>query len=208
MRVSRTPAALIALAPLLSGGCFLLPPFLAAEGGSDVPTPVGKPGMAHCALAVGATHSGREWAPAETVPYASVDGDRQLGDSPLWASLWSGIGYSDHVPELSPRDQGSSTILDFGGGLRHYQAIGPVEPFVGAGVALYNRGFTYDDNLPGRGAGNSVGAYVEAGIGFTFTPNFAVGALARHYYGTDLSVALIDFDGDHDTFQILFEWRR
>lgn len=30
--------------------------------------------------------------------------------------------------------------------------------------------------------------------------------MARHDCGTDLPIALIDFDGDHRTFRILFAW--
>lgn len=197
--------------PLLCclGGCFLVPIAIGASAGElQQNTPIGTPGAVHGALTVGTARSDRTWAPADDLPYVALDADRQLGTSPIWLTSFYGVGYSDEVPAVSPRGLGATTTVDFAVGARHYRAFGPVEPFVGAGFAFVDRRFTYTDPEPGNLYDYSVGSYFEAGLQCALAENFALGVMARHYVGSDQSIATFDFEAEYSTFSVMLVFRR
>ncbi len=171
-------------------------------------TPIGTPARAHGGLALGRADSGPSWAPADELPWLGIDADLQLGEAPIWGASCFGVGYSDEVPRTSPRGQGSTTTVDFGLGLRHYQAFGPFEPFVGAGLEFVDRRFTYTDPEPGNLYDYSFGGYLEAGASCAITENFSLAAVARSYLGTDQSLAEQAYDADTFSLLVLFCFRR
>lgn len=201
--------ALLALLAHSLGGCFVFPLLIATGGAQrERSTPIGEPAAVHGAIALGLAASDATWAPADELPYLALDADGQLGEGPLWLTSFYGIGYSDDVPTASPRGQGSTTTFDFGIGVRHYRALGPIEPFVGIGGAFVDRSFTYTDPEPGNLYDYSVGIYLEAGVQCAVAENFALGLLARRYLGDDQSIAAHDFEADYSTFAVMLTFRR
>ncbi len=205
----RCQAVAVALLACLPSSCFLVPPIIASSA-ADLPesTPIGTPAVVHGGLALGVARSDESWAPADRLPYVAMDADRQLSDLPIWMSSFFAVGYSDEVPESSPRGSGTTTTVDFALGLRHYRALGPLEPFVGAGLALVDRRFTYTDAEPGNLYDYSTGFYFEAGFDVAIVENFAIGLMARQYIGSDQSIAEQTFDADYTTFLVMFAYRR
>lgn len=202
--------AIASLALLVPGSCFLVPISIAASAAElERDTPVGTPAVVHGGLAVGTNRADASWAPADEMLYLALDADRQIRDgSPLWLASWFGVGYTDDVPAASPRGQGATTTIDFGLGIRHYRAFGPIEPFVGAGAAFVDRRFSYTDAEPGNLYDYSVGGYLELGLAFAAHTNFELGVLARRYQGTNQSLADQDFEADTTTLMVTFGLRR
>lgn len=202
--------AIASLALLVPGGCFLVPVAIAAGAAElEHDTPVGTPAVVHGSLAGGRNRADATWAPADEMPYVALDADRQFNDgSPLWLASWFGVGYTDDVPAASPRGQGATSTIDFGLGVRHYRAFGPVEPFVGAGAAFVDRCFSYTDAEPGNLYDYSVGGYLECGVDVAVHQNIVLGVMVRHYQGTDQSIADREFDADTTTFMVTFGLRR
>ena len=201
------------LLPGLASGCYLLEamvPIALAGSASELPenTPIGTPGAVHGGLGLGITRSDASWQPADDLAYVALDADRRLSDSPIWVSAFFGVGYSDEVPASSPRGAGATSTVDFGCGARHYRALGPFEPFVGAGFAFLDRRFTYTDEEPGNLYDYSFGFYLEAGLDVAIVENFALGVLARQYTGTDQSLAAHMFEADCTTFYVMLSFRR
>lgn len=196
-----------------SPGCYLILPMVpiamvgsGAELAED--TPIGTPATVHGGLALGRSDLDSSWTPADQLPWLGLDGDRRINQAPVWVASWFGVGYSDDVPLASPRGQGATTSVDFGIGLRHYQAFGPLEPFVGTGLGFVDRRFTYTDAEPGNLYDYSVGGYLEAGLSCALVTNFAIAVSARRYVGTDQSLADQDFAADTTTFVLVLSFRR
>jgi len=209
----RAARILLLVASATCPGCYLILPMVPialAGSGTELAadTPIGTPATVHGGLALGRTDSGPSWAPADELAWLGLDGDRRIGDTPVWVASWFGVGYDDDVPQTSPRGQGATTSVDFGLGLRHYQALGPLEPFVGTGFGFVDRRFTYSDPEPGNLYDYSVGTYLEAGLSCALVTNFAIAVSARRYLGTDQSIADRDFEADTTTFVLVLSFRR
>lgn len=191
--------SLVALLPLSLGGCFLVPIAAALSDGGRPSTELGTPAENHGALGVGQLRSPSEWRPVDHVTAFVLDGDARLADTPLWFASYFTLAVSGENPEASVPEDGSTTFVDFGFGVRHYRAFGPVEPFVGAGALLGDRAI-------GGSSGDyayTIGCYAEAGLRVALHPCFGVGVLARGHVSTGADLDGHDYATEGTT--LLFE---
>lgn len=188
----------VALVAVVSPGCFVLPPLVALSD-LDSDTPIGTPALVHGAVGVGAARFDDDWAPADQPLWLSLDADHRLGKIPLWYATYFGYGITDEVPAASPDQSGSDDLFDFGLGVRHYQAYGRFEPFVGLGGAYM------DSGRPG--GSYSYGGYFEAGVVFTCVGAFGLGATWRRFLGPSQELEGVEFDADYSTLMLQLTFR-